>query len=101
MTRYTFRINAHRDSLDYFNTKSQAESPRSNPSMSIQLSNLISVKRFDDNAFQLDAGPDGVFLLRTDSQAQFTCWMEGLETYIRSRKVHTYVFHMSYRLISL
>ena len=57
------------------------------PSSFIQLENLRSVKKFDEFSFQLDAGPDGVFLLRTESYAQMSCWVKELDKYIKDRQV--------------
>ena len=82
-TRY-FRINPMSESLDYFATKSEAHG---SPSRSFNLENLKSIKKFEENTFQLDFGLDGVCTLRADSLVQYTCWFEGLEKYIKERAV--------------
>eukprot|EP01035_Chromulina_nebulosa_P020440 gene20440-26522_t len=79
-----FRVNINNECLEYFSNKPANTSVTANAS--IKLSDLKVIRKFDSNSFQLDAGVSGVYLLRTDSQAQFTCWFNGLDRYIKDKK---------------
>lgn len=73
--------------LDYFPSRSSAFDGITKPSGSVQLENLRSVKKFDEFLFQIDAGPDGVYMLRADSYANLACWVNELDRYIKARQV--------------
>lgn len=82
----TIRVNVGSEKVEYFSTK-KASQKASQPSGTIDLTNLKSVKKFDSLTFQLDGGPDGVYLLRADSGAELTCWINGLDSYLKEKSV--------------
>lgn len=91
------RVNPKEDRIEYFSSKQSALIDE--PSGTISLANLRSIKRFDDNSFNIDGGPDGVYLLRTDSQAQLTCWMNEIDSYIRARQVSNFKSFLFFWLV--
>ena len=80
------RVNVGREKIEYFSNQKAAEKSE-NASGTIDLINLKGVKKFDNITFQLDGGSDGVFLLRADSSAEYACWMNGLELYLKDKLV--------------
>lgn len=85
--RRYFYINTVKDRIEYFHKKSDFSSNANDPAGKIMLSNIKSVKKFDNKSFQLDAGIDGSYILRAESIAQLTVWITGLETYVKARQV--------------
>ncbi len=79
--------NLEKNRLEYFSSRTAAFDGVTKPSGSIQLENLKSVKKFDEFLFQLDAGVDGVYMLRADSYANLACWVNEFDRYIKARQV--------------
>ena len=79
-------MNVGREKIEYFTNKGAAEKSET-PSGTIDLLNFKGVKKFDDLTFQLDGGSDGVFLLRADSNAEMTMWINSLEVYLKDKIV--------------
>lgn len=76
--------------VQYHLNKSKADSGLT-PSGSIRLEDLKSVNKFDATTFQItylvEGKKDGVYHLKADSQALLTCWVDGLNAYIKARQV--------------
>ncbi len=49
---------------------------------------MRSIKAVDELSFNLDGGEDGVYLLRTSSQADMACWMKEIGDYIEARAAY-------------
>ena len=68
--------------IEYFASKHNAEAGHK-PKFIISMSMITSVIQFDELSFQINAGNQGTFLLRTESSAQYACWIQPLQQYIR------------------
>ena len=79
--RRYFKVNAATRSLEYYQTK---EAPQC--SKAIHLDAIQSISKFDELTFQINAGGSGTFMLKAESMAEYTCWFNGLQTYIDERK---------------
>ena len=87
-------MNVGREKIEYFTSQKAAE--KSDPaSGTIDLVNFRGIKKFDDLTFQLDGGPDGVYLLRTGSNSELTSWMTGLETYLKEKTVSEFLLKVT------
>lgn len=83
-TRRYFRVNKDKETLEYFQSKAAATSGK-NASKSISLLNLKSVEKFEEWTFRVNASSDGVYMLRAQSQAEYTCWFTALDGYIEEK----------------
>ena len=79
-------MNVGREKIEYYATQKTAEKGE-RASGTIDLVNLKAVKKFDNLTFQLECGPDGVYLLRAETNAELAIWMTGLETYLKEKMV--------------
>lgn len=79
-------MNRSASRLEYFPNKSKADAG-AEPSGFILLENVRSVRKFDENSIQIDAGTDGVLHLRNDSQALLQYWIDELNRFIASYRV--------------
>mmetsp|Transcript_965 Transcript_965/g.966 ORF Transcript_965/g.966 Transcript_965/m.966 type:complete len:128 (-) Transcript_965:1744-2127(-) len=77
-----FVVNPETCKLEYYTTKPSKINEE--PSGVIDLTLIQSIRSFDDNAFQIDAGSI-VYLLRADSAAEQACWINEFERYIQER----------------
>jgi predicted AAA+ superfamily ATPase len=84
--KYIRRVNRPANRLEYFPNRIKSETGVE-PSGFILLENLKSVRKFDETSIQIDAGVDGVLLLRNDSQALLQYWIDELNRYITSYRV--------------
>jgi hypothetical protein len=83
-TRRYFRCAADSDGqamLQYF--ASPPASPSTKPKRQFPMSQITSVAQFDDLSFQIHLGNSGSLLLRCESIAELTCWVELLRSYIK------------------
>ncbi len=84
--RRYFKVNKKTASLEYYNSKSQAESGSGEPSGKIHLNDISAVKQFDEFSFILDTGRSGTYHLKTSSHADMISWMRELGNYTRARQ---------------
>ena len=82
-TRY-FQVNQDLERIEYFKLKQQAVDS-SYSTGHIDLRDITSVRSFDGNSFQIEAGKR-VLLLKADSAAERACWMNGLAEYVAERQ---------------
>lgn len=76
------RFNSLNESLEYYTNKSSTSYTKS-----VKLCNLKCIRKFDNLSFQIDAGIDGMYMLRVQSQAEYSCWTKALEEYIQQKRV--------------
>ena len=81
-TRY-FQVNGDLERIEYFKMKQQAVDS-SYSTGHIDLWDITSVRVFDGNTFQVEAGKK-VLLLKADSAAERACWVSGLQNYLAER----------------
>ncbi len=81
------RINIKEDSLEYFTSRKDADSTLNEAKGKINMENLQSVRAFDDRSFQLEAGPDRVYLLKAESKHEADRWVNSLLQFIREKRV--------------
>ena len=79
--RRFFKVNASTHALEYYQTKEAPEC-----SKAIKLDAIQSISKFDNLTFKIYAGGCGTFMLKAESMAEFTCWYNGLQSYIDERK---------------
>ena len=64
------------------------------PKKVILMSQITSVQKFDDLAFQINCQNQQSFLLRSESAAQLTCWVPPLQRHIQ--ELSTYKNFLEY-----
>ena len=83
--RRYFKVNKRTECLEYYTHKTSPKCTKA-----IHLSDIQHATRFESCTFELNAGQSGKYMLKAQSSAELTCWVNALNDYAQRRKEYNH-----------